>query len=136
MYPISLRFLVYIEDKLWIKLLFQIFIKYIMCSRALMTHAYNSSFLGSRDQEDHSLKTAWANSSWDPILKIPNTKKGWWSGSSGKSLSSKHEVLDSNPNINKKEKNTCRWVTFKLTVTQDRLSEPKNLFVNTDYKLT
>jgi hypothetical protein len=26
-----------------------------------------------------------ANSSWDPVLKIPITNKGWWSGSSGKS---------------------------------------------------
>jgi hypothetical protein len=27
------------------------------------------------------LKPARTNSSWDPILKIPITKKGWWSGS-------------------------------------------------------
>jgi hypothetical protein len=25
----------------------------------------------------------WANSSLDPILKIPITKHGWWDGSSG-----------------------------------------------------
>jgi hypothetical protein len=35
---------------------------------------FNPNYLGGRDQEDHSLKPAWANSSWDPILKIPNTK--------------------------------------------------------------
>jgi hypothetical protein len=29
-----------------------------------------------RDQEDHSLKTAQANSLQDPISKITNTKKG------------------------------------------------------------
>jgi hypothetical protein len=27
---------------------------------------------------------------WNPILKIPNTKKGWQSGSSGRPLPSKH----------------------------------------------
>jgi hypothetical protein len=31
-------------------------------------------------QEDSSLKQAYANSSQDPILKNPITKKGWWSG--------------------------------------------------------
>jgi hypothetical protein len=31
--------------------------------------------LGGRDQEDHSSKPAQANSSSDPISKIPNTKK-------------------------------------------------------------
>jgi hypothetical protein len=29
-------------------------------------------------------KQAQANSSQDPVWKIPNTKKDWWSGSSGK----------------------------------------------------
>jgi hypothetical protein len=38
----------------------------------------------SRDQEDLSLKTAWAISLRDPILKMPKMKKDWWSGSSGK----------------------------------------------------
>jgi hypothetical protein len=40
-----------------------------------VAHAYNPSFSGSRDQEDHGSKPAWANSSQDPILKIPNTKR-------------------------------------------------------------
>jgi hypothetical protein len=30
---------------------------------------------GGRDLEDHNSKPAWANSSWDPILIIPNTKR-------------------------------------------------------------
>jgi hypothetical protein len=42
--------------------------------------------LGGRDQEDHSSKSAWANSSQDPISKIPNTKQGWWSVSNGRAL--------------------------------------------------
>jgi hypothetical protein len=46
-----------------------------------MTHAYSPSNSGSRDQEDHSLKPAKANSSQDPISKKPITKKGCWSGS-------------------------------------------------------
>jgi hypothetical protein len=46
----------------------------------LMPHS-NPSYSGSRDQEDHLLKPAWANSLQDPISKIPNTKKGWWSDS-------------------------------------------------------
>jgi hypothetical protein len=59
------------------------------------THGYRSNdnepllgtsgYSGGRDQEDHTLKPAWANSLQDPISK--NTyhkkkkKKGWWSGS-------------------------------------------------------
>jgi hypothetical protein len=41
-----------------------------------VAHIYNPSYLGGRDQEDSTLKPAWANSSQDPILKIPKTKKG------------------------------------------------------------
>jgi hypothetical protein len=39
-------------------------------SRALVAHAYNPSHSGGRDQ------LSWANSSRDPISKIPNIKKG------------------------------------------------------------
>jgi hypothetical protein len=39
-----------------------------------VAHAYNPSYSGGRDQENHSSKPAQANSSQDPILKIPNTK--------------------------------------------------------------
>jgi hypothetical protein len=53
-----------------------------------VVHAWNSSYLGGRDQEDRSLKLPWGNSSRDPILKIPITKKGWQSDSSGKSIAS------------------------------------------------
>jgi hypothetical protein len=31
----------------------------------------------ARDQEDQSSMSAWANSSREPILKKPITKKGW-----------------------------------------------------------
>jgi hypothetical protein len=38
-------------------------------------HTYNPSYSGGRNQEDCGLKTAWVNSSQDPILKEPITKK-------------------------------------------------------------
>jgi hypothetical protein len=44
---------------------------------------YNPSYLGGRDQKDQGLRSAWANSSQEPISKILNTKKSWWGGSSG-----------------------------------------------------
>jgi hypothetical protein len=47
-------------------------------SGVLVAHTYNPSYSGGREQDNRSSKPAWA---WDPILKIPNTKQGWWSGS-------------------------------------------------------
>jgi hypothetical protein len=41
----------------------------------------NPSYSEGRDQEDHSSKPDRANSSRDPILKIPNTKKCGRNGS-------------------------------------------------------
>jgi hypothetical protein len=38
-------------------------------SQALVAHTCNPSYSGGRDQEDHSLKPARANSLRDPILK-------------------------------------------------------------------
>jgi hypothetical protein len=43
-------------------------------SRAPVAHAYNLSYSGGRDQEDHGLRPAQENSLRDPISKIPNTK--------------------------------------------------------------
>jgi hypothetical protein len=45
---------------------------------APVAHACNPSYSGGRDQEDCSLKPAWANSSQDPILKSPVSKN--WTG--------------------------------------------------------
>jgi hypothetical protein len=53
----------------------------VSLSWALVAEACNPSYLGGRDQEDSGSKPAQANSSQDHILKIPNPKKGWWSGS-------------------------------------------------------
>jgi hypothetical protein len=41
-----------------------------------VVHAYNPSYSGGRDQEDHGLKLNWADGSRDPILKKLNTKTG------------------------------------------------------------
>jgi hypothetical protein len=40
-----------------------------------VAHACNPNHLGGRGQEAHSSKPAWANSSKDPLSKIPNTKR-------------------------------------------------------------
>jgi hypothetical protein len=48
--------------------------------QAPLAHTCNLSYSGSRNQEDHSSKPAQANSSPDPVLKKPFTKKSWWSG--------------------------------------------------------
>jgi hypothetical protein len=43
--------------------------------QALVAHACNPSYSVGRDQEDHSLKPAQANSSKDPIWKNPSEKR-------------------------------------------------------------
>jgi hypothetical protein len=84
--------------------------------------AYNPSFLGGRDQEDHSSRPAWANSSGDPISKITRPK---WTGGVVQVvvLLCKHKTLSSNlsPSKQKKDRqvrclrqhgksrNCCRW---------------------------
>jgi hypothetical protein len=40
-----------------------------------VAHSCNPSDAGRKDQEDHGLKPAGANSSWDPILKKTHHKK-------------------------------------------------------------
>jgi hypothetical protein len=41
----------------------------------MVTHVYNPSYSGGRDQEDHCSKPALANSLQDPILKTLHKKK-------------------------------------------------------------
>jgi hypothetical protein len=57
-----------------------------MGSWILVAVVCNPSYLGGRDQEDHDSKSGQANSSEDPILKIPTTKKGLQSDSNGRTL--------------------------------------------------
>jgi hypothetical protein len=40
-----------------------------------VAHAYNPSYSGGRDQEDHGWRPAQGKCLRDPILKIPNTKR-------------------------------------------------------------
>jgi hypothetical protein len=49
-----------------------------------VAHTCNPRYLGGWDPEDHGSKPIQTNSSQDPLSKIPSTKKGWWSGSSGR----------------------------------------------------
>jgi hypothetical protein len=44
--------------------------------QVLVAHACNSSYPEGRDQEDHGLKLAWANSSVRPYLEKPFPKIG------------------------------------------------------------
>jgi hypothetical protein len=55
-------------------MLFDFFLKDIY-RWAPMAHTCNRSYSGGRDQEDCNLRPAWVNSSQDPILKKPITKK-------------------------------------------------------------
>jgi hypothetical protein len=41
-----------------------------------VAHAYNPSYSGGRDQEDHGSKPAWVNSSTKTYLEKPFTKIG------------------------------------------------------------
>jgi hypothetical protein len=49
-----------------------------------VAHAYNPSYSGGRDQEDHGLKPALINSFYDPVSKktyrspVPQKKKKRW----------------------------------------------------------
>jgi hypothetical protein len=59
-----------------------------------VSYICNPSYSGGRDQEDHSSKPAWANSSRDPISIKPITKKGWWSGSSPSTAKKEKKFLE------------------------------------------
>jgi hypothetical protein len=45
-------------------------------SQASLAHAYNPSYSGGKDEEDHSLKPVWANSLRDSLLKKNHHNKG------------------------------------------------------------
>jgi hypothetical protein len=72
--------------------------EYPLSCWALVAHTCNPSYSGGSDQEDRGPKSAQANSSWDPISKIPNTKQVWWVAGC---LLSKREVLSSKPSTAK-----------------------------------
>jgi hypothetical protein len=69
-----------------------------------VAYTYNPSYSGGRDQDDHGLKLAWANSSMRPYLQKPFTKivlEEWL----------KVRALNSNPSTKKKKKKAEFGVT-------------------------
>jgi hypothetical protein len=70
-----------------------------------MAHACNPSYSGGRDQEDHCLKPARANS-WRPFFEKTQHKKGAGGVTQAiERLPSKHETLSSKPsNVKTKQK--------------------------------
>jgi hypothetical protein len=67
---------------------------------ALVAHACNPSYLGSRAQQDSGWRVNSLRSS-----KIPNTKKGCWNGLNGRMPVSEHKALSSNPSTAQKKPN-------------------------------
>jgi hypothetical protein len=70
----------------------------------LVAHTCNPSYSEGKDQEDRGLKSAWENSSRDPILKIPNTHKKKAGGVAQvvECLPSKYKAMSSNSRMAKK----------------------------------
>jgi hypothetical protein len=70
-----------------------------------VAHTCNPSYLGGRHQEDHGLKSAWANSFWDLILKkTQHQKRAGGVVKVVECLPSKCEAQNSNPSTKKKKK--------------------------------
>jgi hypothetical protein len=55
--------------------------KELGASQTSIVHSCNPTYSGNRDQEDQGSKPAWANSSQDPISKIPIIKRAGGSSS-------------------------------------------------------
>jgi hypothetical protein len=68
-----------------------------------VTHACNSSYLGGKDQKNHSSKPVSLNSSQDRILKIPNKSKVDGVAQVVEHLPSKYMTLSSNFSTAKKK---------------------------------
>jgi hypothetical protein len=76
-------------------------------SRALVAHIYNPSYSGGKDQEDHSLKPAWANNSQDSISKNP-IKKNWAGGmAQSEGLSSSPQTAKRKKRNKERKRNAC-----------------------------
>jgi hypothetical protein len=76
----------------------------------MVAAAYNPKCLGGWDQEDDSLRPAWANSSWDPISKITRVK---WTESVAQAeehMLWKHETMSSYHNLHS-QKNEVEMTT-------------------------
>jgi hypothetical protein len=69
-----------------------------------VAHAFNPSYSGGRDQEDHGSKPAWANSSPDPILKKPFTKNKKRAGGVAQGVGPEFK-----PQYQKKKREKSEW---------------------------
>jgi hypothetical protein len=61
-------------QRLMLRVMVNLPIKSSFRSQASVAHTCNPSFLGDRDQEDHSSKPTWEKSLLDSISKIPSAK--------------------------------------------------------------
>jgi hypothetical protein len=94
-----------------------------------MAHICSPSYSGGRDQEDHSSKSAQANSSQYPISKILNTKRAGRVAQGVECLPSKHEALSSNPSIVGGKKKGSDTMCTHLEDSPFRDRAPENITV-------
>jgi hypothetical protein len=60
-----------------------------------VTHVYNLSYSGGRNQEDHTSKLAQSKYFWRPYLRTPNTNRAGGAAQAIEHLPSKCEALSS-----------------------------------------
>jgi hypothetical protein len=72
----------------------------------MVAYICNARYLGVRDQEDCSVRSAWANSSRDPHLQNNQSKIDWRCGSSGECLLYKCQALSAKTSPTKRKKRT------------------------------
>jgi hypothetical protein len=89
---------------------------------APVAHTCNPSYSGGRDQEDHSSKPAWKNTSQDPILKIPITKRA-----GGVAQGEGHEFK---PHYSKKKKKLCIVSQNAVTMTVEHFHNEQLMLGN------
>jgi hypothetical protein len=79
-------------------------------SQQWMAHTCNPSYLGVWDWEDHELRPAWANSSWDLETPSPKQPEQQWTTDVAQAvehLLCKLKVLSSIPSSTGKKKTVC-----------------------------
>jgi hypothetical protein len=89
-------------------------------SWAQVAHAYNPTYSGDSNQEDHSLKPAQANSSQDPILKNPSPNRAGRVTQVVECLPSKRETLSSHHSATKIRKKRKRSSCYPFPINQCR----------------
>jgi hypothetical protein len=87
-----------------------------------VAQACNPSYFGGWDQYDHGLRTAWANSSWDPMSKITRAK---WTGGVGQAV--QHLLWQVWSPVSNSSPTTTHTHTHTHTHTQTKLKKKKKL---------